>query len=278
MFRLLLSLACLAMVLNTGSSSDARFVQGPQGRLHVDVRGTGGIPVIFLPSLAGTTRQWERQLAHLSSTRQVVAIDLRGHGRSDAPKRADYAPADYAGDVKAVLDALHIREAVVVGHSMGSAAALAFAAANPSRVRGLLLVDPVDDPLKRPPNPGFEKFLSGLEGSDYPKLIEAYWTQILTNATPGTTSTVMADMTETPQQTVVQSMRALTQFDSSGALEVFKGPVLSVTGPLNDFPSSLHKLHPTLPHQRLEGVSHWLHMDRPGEFNKILDGFLTKVR
>jgi pimeloyl-ACP methyl ester carboxylesterase len=269
---------CLAAVLGASGLPESRMIKGPVGQLHVDARGSGGVPVVFIPSLAGTTRQWEPQLAHLASKRQVVAIDLRGHGRSDAPKDRAFAPEDYAQDVKAVFDELNIREAVVVGHSMGSAAALAFAEANPSRVRGLLLVDPVDDPLKRPPNPGFEKFLARLEGAEYPKLIEAYWTQILANATPDTTASVMADLKATPQQTVVQSMRALARFDSSGALLKFKGPVLSVTTPLNEFPSALHKVHPALPHQRITDVSHWLHLDRPREFNALLDAFLGRTR
>jgi pimeloyl-ACP methyl ester carboxylesterase len=273
-----LLVACLGLVAAWPSATgESQMIKGPEGTLHLDVRGSGGAPVIFIPSLAGTTRQWEPQLAHLSPKRQVVAIDLRGHGKSDPPTRAAYAPGDYAQDVKAALDALEIRQAIVVGHSMGSAAALAFAAAHPDRVRGLLLVDPVDDPLKRPANPGFEKFLARLEGADYPKLIEAYWTQILKEATSSTTASVMADMKATPQQTVVQSMRALTRFDSSGALATFKGPVLTVTSPSNDFPSSLHNVHPTLPHQRLTGVSHWLHLDRPQEFNAILDSFLEKA-
>ena len=253
------------------------IVPAAEGKLHVDVRGTGGVPVVLLPSLAGTTRQWEPHLAHQCSTRQVVAIDLRGHGRSDPPKSASYAPDDYAHDVKAVADALNIREAVVVGHSLGSAVALALAAAHPSRVKGLLLVDPVDDPLKRPPNPDFEKYLTQLEGEDYPTLIETHWTHILRHASAETTTTVMADLRATPQQTVVQSIRALRRFDVSGALTTFRGPVLSVTAPLNDFPSSLHKVHPTLPHQRLEGVSHWLHLDRPDAFKEILDAFLAQV-
>jgi pimeloyl-ACP methyl ester carboxylesterase len=72
-------------------------------------------------------RQWEPQLAHLARTRQVIAIELRGHGKSDARRASTFQPRDYAEDIGAALDALSIREAVIVGHSMGSAAALAFA-------------------------------------------------------------------------------------------------------------------------------------------------------
>ena len=253
------------------------FNVGPAGNLHVDVRGSGGVPVVLIPSLAGTVRQWAAQLSHLSSTRRVVAVDLRGHGKSHAPRANDFSPEDYARDIEAVLDALNIREAVIVGHSMGSAVALAFGREHPSRVRGLLLVDPVDDPFKRPANSGFETFLKALEGPDYTTLIDSYWQQILANGTPETTSVVLADLKATPQRTVLESMRALVRFDSSGALAAHTGPVMSVTTVFNDFPSSLHHVHPALPHHRMTEVSHWLHLDRPAEFNRVLDAFLEQV-
>jgi pimeloyl-ACP methyl ester carboxylesterase len=271
-------IGCLAAVMAIAPALETRMVDGPSGRLHVDVRGSGGLAVVLIPSLAGSVRQWEPQLAHLARTRQVIAIELRGHGKSDARRASTFQPRDYAEDIGAALDALSIREAVIVGHSMGSAAALAFARQQPSRVRGLLLVDPVDDPLKRPADPDFERFLTRLQGSDYAQLIEAYWKQILVNAAPGVASLVLDDLKATPQRTVVESMRGLTRFDSSSALTSFKGPVMSVTTPLNDFPSSLHRVHPTLPHQRVTDVSHWLHLDRPEEFNRILDAFLDKIR
>jgi pimeloyl-ACP methyl ester carboxylesterase len=177
-----------------------------------------------------------------------------------------------------VLDALVIPRAVIVGHSMGSAAALAFASEHPSRVAGLLLVDPVDDPLKRPPDPDLERSLARLEGTEYPQVIESYWQQILANATAEVRASVIADLKATPQRTVVDSMRALALFDTSRALARYRGPVMSVTTPLNDHPSSLHRLDPSLAHNRMTGVSHWLQLDRPEAFNRILDGFLGTIR
>ena len=273
------AIACVVMAgLLMRSLDDGRFVTGPAGRLYVDVRGAGGLPVVFVPSLAGTTRHWEPQLAHLAATRQVVAVDLRGHGRSDPPASSAYEPRDFGRDLQAVLDALEIPRAVLVGHSMGSAAAVAFASEHPSRVAGLLLVDPVDDPLKRPPDPDFEKSMARLEGDAYSQTIEGYWRQILVHAAPGVQALVMADLKATPQRTVVESMLALARFDTSRALARYRGPVMSVTTPLNDYPSSLHRLDPGLAHERMTGVSHWLQLDRPEAFNRILDAFLGKVR
>jgi pimeloyl-ACP methyl ester carboxylesterase len=261
------------LVLLTASS----VVNGPAGRLFVDDGGKGGVPVVFIPSLAGSTTQWTPQLAHVRRTRRALAIDLRGHGRSDAPRDRRYRLADYAQDVRAALDSLRIRRAVLVGHSMGGGVALAFAAAWPERVAGLLLVDPIDDPSKRPANPAFERFLERIEGEEYQQLITAYWTQILQNGKRNVQEHVLRDLKATPKETMVASMRGMGAFDASAALAAFKGPALTVTTPLNDTPTSLQKVVPGLRHERMTGVSHWLQLDRPEEFNAILDRFLTAL-
>ena len=275
-------MSVIACVVTAGifmpHAGDSHYVAGPAGRLHLDVRGAGGLPVVFVPSLAGTTRHWAPQLAHLAATRLAVAVDLRGHGRSDPPASHAYAPEDYGRDLFAVLEALEVPRAVLVGHSMGSAAALALASDHPSRVAGLLLVDPVDDPLKRPPDPDFERSMAQLEGGEYPAVIEGYWQHILAGAAPEVSTLVMAGLKATPQRTVVESMRALARFDTSRALARFPGPVMSVTTPLNDYPTSLHRLYPELAHERITGVSHWLQLDRPAAFNRILDAFLGTIR
>lgn len=254
----------------------AATIDGPAGRLFVDDGGRGGVPVVFIASLAGNTAQWQPQLDHLRARRRAIAIDLRGHGRSGAPRDKKYGLDDYARDVRAVLDALRIRRAVLVGHSLGGGVAIAFTARWPARVAGLLLVDPIDDPAKREPNPGFDKFLERLEGPEYATLIEAYWRQILQHGRPEVQEKVLADLRAMPRETVVASMRGLRTFDASAALAKYRGPMLTVTTPLNEFPSSLQNVIPGLRQQKMTGVSHWLQLDRPKEFNAILDRFLNE--
>jgi len=236
------------------------------------------VPVLFVHSLAGNTLQWEAQLAHVASTRRALAVDLRGHGRSERAGDGPLRPDDYAGDIRGVMDSLKIPRAVLVGHSMGSGAAIAFASQSPDRVAGLLLVDPVDDPAKRPASPGFETFLARLEGPEYTEAIEAYWAQILEHAQPGVKASVIPTMRATAKATVVSSMRGLQTFDASAALARFRGPTMSVTTALNDGPSSLQNVIPGLRHERMRGVSHWLQLDRPDEFNRLLDRFLLTTR
>lgn len=102
---------------------------------HGDPAGT---PVVFLHGITDSWRSFERVLPHLPRSLRALAPTQRGHGDADRPA-AGYRTRDFAGDVAAFLDALDVRRAVVVGHSMGAANALRFAAAHPERLRGLVL-------------------------------------------------------------------------------------------------------------------------------------------
>lgn len=86
---------------------------------------------------------WSLQVpALLDAGYRVIAPDHRGHGRSSAP-RSSYRPQVLADDAAALLRALDIEEAVVLGHSMGTIVASALAVRHPGLVRALVLVDPV---------------------------------------------------------------------------------------------------------------------------------------
>lgn len=73
--------------------------------------------------------------------RRVVAVDLRGHGRSPVPADG-YRPADYAADLAALITATGLPPVVAVGHSMGGQVVVRLALDHPDLVRALVLVDP----------------------------------------------------------------------------------------------------------------------------------------
>jgi len=100
-------------------------------------RGAGP-PLLCVHGAGGTHRHWGGLLAGLAASARVIALDLPGHDRSAPPGRATLAA--YAADLAALLDALGIERASVVGHSMGAAVALELAVAAPGRVVGLALV------------------------------------------------------------------------------------------------------------------------------------------
>src|SRR5512135_3612870 len=88
-------------------------------RLWVERWGDGA-PVVLLHAWGCSTRMWDLQVpALVEAGHRVVAVDRRGHGRSDVPS-SGYDLDSLADDVGAVLDHLDLRDAVIVGHSAGA--------------------------------------------------------------------------------------------------------------------------------------------------------------
>ncbi|MGD8815110.1 MAG: alpha/beta fold hydrolase, partial [Anaerolineales bacterium] len=95
---------------------------------------------LFIHGFGGHARHWVYQLNHFALDSRVIAIDLRGHGRSDPPPN-DISMDDVQADLEAALRELEVDEkVVVVGHSFGGAIAAEFASRYPERVDNLVLI------------------------------------------------------------------------------------------------------------------------------------------
>jgi pimeloyl-ACP methyl ester carboxylesterase/acyl-CoA thioesterase FadM len=106
--------------------------------MAVDVTGDGP-SVLFVHGFPLDRTLWRPLVSTLTGWRRV-APDLRGMGLSDAPE-TDYTIAEYADDLVALLDALHIERAIVCGLSMGGYVAFDLVRRYPDRVQGLVLVN-----------------------------------------------------------------------------------------------------------------------------------------
>jgi len=243
-------------------------------RLCIDDGGSGGAPVIFLHSLAGNSSHWEAQLKHLRRNRRAIAFDLRGHGCSQPPKDGDYSIESQADDVDEVANGLGIERFVLAGHSFGGTVAIAYAGSHPERVAGLLLADPSGD-ARMVPGEQMHQFISAMESDSYSRVIEDYYGQLLVGARADVREKILQDLRNTPRETVVGTFKASLEYDPFPALRSYLGPKLSVITHLNDAPFSLHRIDTSLPYMRVTGTGHWLQMDKPVEFNKILDDFLA---
>lgn len=103
-----------------------------------EVRGQGA-PLILVHGMAGDRHEWDRLLAALPSGLATLSYDLRGFGGSAAGDDGEFSHAD---DLLALLDALGIDRAPVLGLSMGGGIALNLALSHPERVSRLVLVSP----------------------------------------------------------------------------------------------------------------------------------------
>jgi pimeloyl-ACP methyl ester carboxylesterase len=100
----------------------------------------GAAPVLAIHGITGTSRAWLPVARALDTRASLVAVDLRGRGRSNQLP-APYGMAAHAADALAVLDRLGIERAVVVGHSLGAYITARLAADHPERIAAVVLVD-----------------------------------------------------------------------------------------------------------------------------------------
>ncbi len=104
---------------------------------------TSGVPsgrIVLLHSLAMDRTFWTPVIERLANTADVLALDCRGHGRSDKPA-GPYTVELFADDLAAVMNDAGWPKALIAGCSMGGCVALAFAAAYPKRIDALGLID-----------------------------------------------------------------------------------------------------------------------------------------
>jgi pimeloyl-ACP methyl ester carboxylesterase len=114
----------------------------PPVKIYVEEMGRGP-PILFLHGLGGSSYSWRFVAPRLAATHRVIAIDLRGFGRSDKPFDRAYSAADHAAVVRAFIKAANLTRVTLVGHSYGGMVALRLALdrrLEPQRIARLVLM------------------------------------------------------------------------------------------------------------------------------------------
>lgn len=108
-------------------------------QLHYEQYGHGA-PVLLVHGLGSSTRDWEYQIAELAAHYRLIAVDLRGHGRSDKP-RERYSIAGFAEDVAALIEHLGLDAVHLVGISMGGMVGFQLGVDRPELLKSLCIVN-----------------------------------------------------------------------------------------------------------------------------------------
>jgi non-heme chloroperoxidase len=106
---------------------------------YVEQGRADGVPVVFLHGVTDSWRSFERVLPLLPPTIHAFALSQRGHGDTSRPA-SGYRFEDMSADLLAFVDALGLRTAIIVGHSMGASVAQRFVVDHPDRVERLVLM------------------------------------------------------------------------------------------------------------------------------------------
>ena len=111
--------------------------------IHYESTGEGQ-PVLFIHGLGSSTRDWERQVEHFSSSHRVVTVDLRGHGKSGKPK-GTYSIGQFSEDVARLIERIDLAPVSVVGISLGGMVSFQLAADHPDIIDKLVVVNALPD-------------------------------------------------------------------------------------------------------------------------------------
>jgi len=293
---ILLHVAALVSLAACGASSHSGtgpagppappgFVNGPSGPIRVDDGGApaaaaaaaSAMPIIFVHGLAADRHVWDDALAHERATRRALAFDLHGMGESAPSARNDYSIDSFAADLAAVVDGVQPplpARFVLVGHSLGGTVVTAYAAAHPERVAGIVYVDAPPDMTSIPPAT-VQQFEAGVAPASVERFSAALFDGMLESAQPATKQRVLASLHATPPAVISGAFVAMLHYDPKPALARYAGLRLALVTRGNDEPISIHHLVSGIEHQMVDGVSHWLMMDKPTEFAATLDGFLA---
>lgn len=175
-------------------------IKGEEGYIFFDDGGAGDFPVVFAHSFGGDASHWTNQLSYVRRQRRAVALDFRGHGRSDASAESRYTAETLANDIIAVVDGLDIEKFVLIGHSMGGSAAIAYTDLHPNRVVGLVLAG---TPGKTPDEIA-KPVIRSLQSDKYQQVMDDYMTKLVMNARPEVAAKVNEGVKKTIQRNLHQ--------------------------------------------------------------------------
>ncbi len=247
-------------------------------RLFFTEDGSGDPPILLIHGWTCDSHDWSWQFDAFTGSHRVVAVDLRGHGRSSTPS-SGYKPATMAADLAGLVRSLGLPPVVAVGHSMGALVASALAVEYPELVRAVVAVDPayglagevaaavpaLCDAMAVPG--GLDvvaTVLGGMEGSDTSAALRNWHRRRVLGMDQEVVAACARGMYKDADQFGLRQA-------ASDYLRKRSCPTLAVwvSAEAAQWEQSLMD-NPSDKCVNWSGAGHWLHQERPEEFNELV--------
>ena len=257
-----------------GQAPKSHWAKYDLGKVHYyDLGKSNKKALIFIHGWTCNADFWKDSYAAFPEYR-VVAIDLPGHGLSDKPKTT-YSMEYFAKSIDAVMKAAKIKQAVLVGHSMGTPVIRQFYRLYPKETLGLVIVDGALKPFgpKSEMDKFFEPLLANYKERS-PKFIDGLLGLTREDLKPSIRKTMLA----APDYVAASAMRGMLD-DSIWTNDQIKVPALAIMAetPWPKDNADIYKtIAPNIDYQRWTSVSHFLMMEKPKEFNDAVRLFVVK--
>ena len=269
--------------------------------MKIDVDGLGlnvermgsGPPVVLLHGFTGSAGGWTEFASALAPEFETIAIDIVGHGQSDAPEEVErYAMRRVVDDLAAALQSLGHERATWLGYSMGGRTALQVAVHRPDVVSALILeggTPGLATADERTARVAADEVLAQKVLNEGVEAFVDFWQEVALFASqkrlpPERQDRVRAGRLRNRAIGLANSLRGMgtgAQEDVRDRLGSVRVPALLITGALDTkFTDLAREMAERLPNATIaviDDAGHAAHVERPEEFSKLALDFLRRV-
>ena len=252
-----------------------KFLKKDGVRLAYEDSSSNLPPILFVHGWGCDHTFLAPQVKHFSKSHRAIAVDLRGHGKSDAPHE-EYSMSSFADDLAFLCEELFLKKPVVVGHSMGGNVALEFAARYPDLPSSVVLIDSVI----LPPS-AFIDALRPLDGA----LQSAEYVSVFRHAASSLfleiddadrKKQILAVLPKAPQHVLVPAFRQhVTEYDATAAASGCRVPVAYIGAQVSMVDlARFRSACPQLMTAQTLGAGHFSPLEVPDQINAMLTRFI----
>lgn len=248
-----------------------------------EIHGKEGAPWLVLShSLACSVRMWDPQIAALKDSYRILAYDTRGHGASGAPG-GEYSLEMLADDLKALLEALGVKNPHYCGLSMGGMIGQTFAIKYPGVFRTLTLAD-TSSGFPAQAWPLWQERIKIAEEKGMAPLVqpalERWFTEGFRQSHPEPVAGIAKLIASTPVAGYVGCCHAIPKINLTARLKEIKTPILVLCGDKDPGtpPAMSEAIHANAPGSKLvmiPGAAHLANLENPAAFTKAMREFLA---
>lgn len=262
--------------------------------LFYECSGAGNPPLVFVHGFCCTHHDWQYQGEFLRSRHTVVTCDLRGHGASDrTPEQC--AIETFGADVHALLTALALPPAVLIGHSMGCRVVLQTAYEAPDLTAGVVLVDGSRIAAGDPDTAEWT-VRERMEAEGYPAMIQRLFRDMFfPDADPALVERILTQALATPEEVGALLFPRLCAWDArhmDTVLSQIRAPLLVIqstylntdqvrmplqAGQTTPWIDLVRRYHPTAQVEMINGVGHFPMLEAPDAVNRVITTFVDRL-
>lgn len=240
-------------------------------------RGESGSAIVLIHCGFCDSTFWDSTVRSLLKKYRVVTLDLAGHGRS-GQQRLSWTVTAFGEDVRAVAEALDLRDVVLIGHSVGGPVALEAARLMPQRVRGIIAVDTLHD-AEAPWNEEAWRERTEAFAADFAATCRSEAGRMFPEGTDRQLIHSVSDrMCDMPPALGVALLGAFNRYDMAAAFGEAGVPIRAINGDL--YPTNVEgnrRLSPGYRAVILTETGHFPMLERPQEFNQQLARLIEEL-